>query len=120
MAWRQAITPFINMNTLPIRSEIYNPAIIFGVRDTDLKYVGIISILAMIIPVIFDWFIGPIPITVLTTPFALGGSVLFFNWARVGKRNRFLEYKIKSWQQINVYRKWRARDMKNAIYLVNK
>lgn len=106
------------MNTLPIRSEIYNPAIILGVRDTDLKYVGIISILAMIIPVIFDWFIGPIPLTVITTPLALGGSILFFNWARVGKRNRFLEYKIKSFQQIKVYRKWRAKDVQNAKYLI--
>ena len=106
------------MNNLPIRSEIYNPAIILGVRDTDLKYVGIISIAAMIVPVIFDWFIGPIPLTVLTTPLALGGSILFFNWARVGKRNRFLEYKIKSWQQIKTYRKWRAKDVQNACYLM--
>ena len=118
MACPQAITPFINMNTLPIRSEIYNPAIIFGVRDTDLKYVGIISILAMIIPVIFDWFIGPIPLTVLTTHLALGCSVLFFNWARVGKRNRFLEFKIQSWQQISIYRKWRAKDIQKVQYLI--
>ena len=107
------------MNQLPIRSEIYNPSIILGVRHTDLKYVGIFSILAMIIPVIFDWFIGPIPVTVLTTPVALGGSILFFNWARVGKRNRFLEFKIKSWQQIRVYRKWRAKDIRKALYLID-
>lgn len=108
------------MNQLPIRSEIYNPSIILGVRHTDLKYVGIISILAMIIPVIFDWFIGPVPITVLTTPAALGGSILFFNWARVGKRNRFLEFKIKSWQQIRIHRKWRAKDVQNVQYLVEQ
>lgn len=107
------------MKYLPIRAEIYNPSVIIGVRDSDLKYVFIITVAALIIPVIFDWYIGAIPLSAVAVPIALGGSVLFFNWARVGKRSRFLEYKIKSWQQIPVYRKRRASEFEAAQYLID-
>jgi hypothetical protein len=106
------------MRNFPIRAEIYNPSVIIGVRDSDLKYVIILTIAALIIPVIFDWFIGAVPVSAIAVPVTLAGSILFFNWARIGKRNRFLEYKIKSWQATGVYRKRRAREFHNDSYLI--
>lgn len=84
------------MKTYPLRAEIYRPNVILGVRDSDWKWIGIVSITAMTIPVIFEWFIWKIPASVFTTALALGGSIAFFNWIRIGRRPMWLELKIKA------------------------
>ena len=84
------------MKIYPVRAEIYRPNVILGVRDSDWKWVGILSMTAMTIPVIFEWFIWKIPASVFTTALAVGGSMAFFNWTRLGRRPMWMELRIKA------------------------
>lgn len=99
------------MNQYRVRAEIYNPTEILGVRDSDLKWVGLLTIIALTIPFVFELFIGPIPVSAITTPFTLAGSLLFFNWARIGKRPKFLEYKLKNLRKVQLHRRWTTKDL---------
>lgn len=95
----------------PIRSEIYNKTEILGVRDNDLKWVLLATVVALTVPFALEMFIGPIPVSVITTPIALIGSLMFFNWARVGKRANFLEYKLKNLRKVKIQKRWRSIDL---------
>ena len=107
------------MKTYPVRAEIYRPNVILGVRDSDWKWVGIISIALMTVPVIFEWFIWKIPASVFTTALGLGGSIAFFNWIRLGRRPMWLELIIKARMQGTTHARLRPADRLQAeSYLI--
>lgn len=104
-----------------VRAEIYRPNVILGVRDSDWKWILLMTLAALAVPVIFEWFVWLIPVSVFTTALALGGGIAFFNWTRLGRRPRWLEFQIQALLEKPISRR-RFPQERNAglSYIIHK
>ncbi len=66
------------------------------VADRDWKFVIIATLAGYGVPFLFDIKLFGIPIMLLSGTGALAASILFFGWARTGRRPRWLQHQI-SW-----------------------
>jgi hypothetical protein len=87
------------MRARPVRPNIYLPVIRFGVADSDWFSVLLISCAGYLAPIPFGITILYVPLQMWTWLIATAGSIAFFNYIRIGKRPRWLAYKVKAiWQ----------------------
>lgn len=87
------------MRARPIRPNIYLPVVRFGVADSDWFSVLLISCAGYLAPIPFGITIFYVPLQMWTWLIATAGSIAFFNYIRIGKRPRWLPYKLKAlWQ----------------------
>ena len=82
------------MRERPIRSQIYLPVIRFGVVDSDWSFVIIITVLCYSIPFLLNIRIFKFPLEIWSTLIGLLGSVVFFNFVRIGRRPFWLQHQI--------------------------
>lgn len=84
------------MRSRPIRPNIFLPVVRFGVADSDWFTVLLISCAGYLLPVPFGLTVLYVPLQMWTWLLATAGSIAFFNYIRIGRKPRWVQYKLKA------------------------
>lgn len=80
------------LKIFPIRPQIYEPVRRLGVPDSDWPVIIILTLASFAIP----YMLGHAAVALFAWLGALGASVGFFNWARIGRRPLWLWHMLRS------------------------
>lgn len=78
----------------PIRTHVLKPVPFLGVNDTDWPWILLAAGLSYVVSYFLDLKLFRIPLPFILAVSALAVGVLFFNWARTGRKPRWLFYKV--------------------------
>jgi hypothetical protein len=84
------------MRARPVRRNIYLPVVRFGVADSDWFTVLLISCASYLAPVPFGITVLYVPLQMWTWLLATAGSIAFFNYIRIGRKQHWLQHKVRS------------------------
>jgi hypothetical protein len=84
------------MRTRPIRPNIYLPVVKFGVASSDWKFVLFATLIGYTLPFLFELKVWGAPLELVTGVASGALSIVFFNWARIGRRPYWLQHKLRS------------------------
>ena len=84
------------MRSRPVRPNIYLPVVRFGVADSDWFTVLLISCTGYLLPVPFGITVLYVPLQMWTWLLVTAGSIAFFNYIRIGRRPRWLHYRLRA------------------------
>ncbi len=85
------------MRIRPLRPQIYQPIIRYGVALSDWKFVIIIVAFSYAIPFLLNLSFYGIPLPLALCLASLMLSLLFFRWTRLGRRPHWLQHTIQAW-----------------------
>ena len=105
------------LNTYPIRSSIYQPNLIMGLREFHWLVTGVIGLAGLTIPLALGLHFGPLPLGLLTSVAGVVGALAFFKWSEVGRRKGWLELKFAALTQSQRPERRRAPDRRHGCYL---
>jgi hypothetical protein len=80
------------LRIFPIRPQIFEQVRRLGVPDGDWPVVIIVTLASFATP----YILGHPGVALFSWLGALGGSVAFFNWARIGRRPLWLWHRLRS------------------------
>ena len=84
------------MRARPVRPNIYLPVVRFGVADSDWFSVLLISCAGYLLPIPLGITILYVPLQMWTWLLVTIGSIAFFNYIRIGRKPRWLPYKLRA------------------------
>jgi hypothetical protein len=93
------------MRPRPIRSQIYLPALRFGITDEDWGFVIIASVLGYAIPLFFGLKVSGVPLELIGWLLTMSLSVITLNITRRKSRPSWLWHLIQAKLQGNVSRR---------------
>src|SRR5262245_56851641 len=84
------------MRHRPIRPNVYLPVVKLCVVSSDWKFVLTAAIIGFTAPFLRDLKLWGAPLEMWTGIMAAAGAIVFFNWARIGRRPHWLQHKIRA------------------------
>jgi hypothetical protein len=93
------------MRPRPIRPNIYLPVARFGVLISDWKFVFVATLIAYSTPFFFDMKLWGVPLELCTGLSAAALSIVFFNYARIGRRPFWLQHRLRAMFTSPIYRR---------------
>ena len=94
----------------PIRPQIFRPVVRLGVNDADWPFVILFTAAGYAIPFFLNLNPYGIPLPFISCFSILAGSIAFFNWARIGRRPRWLHHQFTARLVSAVRRRELGRD----------
>jgi hypothetical protein len=85
-----------NMRPRPIRPNIYLPVARLGVRIEDWKFVLAAALVSYTMPFLLDLKLWGVPLELWCGLGAGALSIAFFNFARIGRRPHWLQYRLRA------------------------
>jgi hypothetical protein len=105
------------LNLYPLRSSIYQPNLIMGLREFHWLVMGVIGLVCLTVPLALGLHVGPLPLGLLTGVGSVVVALGFFKWSEVGRRKGWLELKFAALTQARRQERRRAQDRRQGGYL---
>lgn len=111
------------MRERPVRAQLYEPNIKFGIEDRDWLIIGAVTILPFAVLFLLDTFVIPmrirsIPFYVFTTPICLIGSVLFFRTIHIDKPGRWFEHQFQAWLEAGIHEAVNPGEVESEAWII--
>jgi len=84
------------MRRRQIRPNVYLPVVKFGVAASDWKFVLAATLIGYTIPFLLNLKLWRVPLELWGGLLSAALAIVFFNWARIGRRPYWLQHKIRA------------------------